>query len=95
VVERLRAQLADADAALAERDAAMQLLNADKAYLGKELQVRTGHRVCLGVSARARVCVCVCVVWVGGGGDARAANSGIAACWAVKTHAITHVPGAF
>jgi hypothetical protein len=37
--ERLRGQLASADASLAERDAALQLLNADKAYLSKELQV--------------------------------------------------------
>jgi len=38
--DRLRAQLAAADAALSDRDATLQLLTADKAYLSKEVQVR-------------------------------------------------------
>lgn len=37
--DRLRAQLAAADAALSDRDATLQLLTADKAYLSKEVQV--------------------------------------------------------
>lgn len=37
--DRLRGQLAAADASLSERDSTIQLLNADKAYLGKEAQV--------------------------------------------------------
>lgn len=37
--DRLRGQLAGADASLAERDSTIQLLNADKAYLSKEVQV--------------------------------------------------------
>lgn len=41
VVDRLRGQLAAADASLSERDSAVQLLTADKAYLNKELQVRS------------------------------------------------------
>jgi hypothetical protein len=37
--DRLRGQLAAADASLSERDSTIQLLNADKAYLAKEAQV--------------------------------------------------------
>lgn len=37
--DRLRGQLAAADASLSERDSTIQLLNADKAYLSKEAQV--------------------------------------------------------
>lgn len=37
--DRLRVQLAAADAALSDRDATLQLLTADKAYLSKEVQV--------------------------------------------------------
>lgn len=40
LAERLRGRLADAEAALADRDARLALLGADKAYLGKEVQVR-------------------------------------------------------
>jgi hypothetical protein len=42
VADRLRGQLAAADASLAERDSTIQLLAADKAYLSKEVQVRHG-----------------------------------------------------
>jgi hypothetical protein len=42
--ERLRVQLAAADAAVGEKDATLSLLLADKAYLSKEVQVR--HRRC-------------------------------------------------
>jgi hypothetical protein len=37
--DRLRAQLAAADACLSDRDSSIQLLHADKAYLGKQAQV--------------------------------------------------------
>lgn len=40
VADRLRGQLAAADASLSERDSTVQLLTADKAYLSKEVQVR-------------------------------------------------------
>lgn len=39
VADRLRGQLAAADASLSERDSTVQLLTADKAYLSKEVQV--------------------------------------------------------
>jgi hypothetical protein len=38
--DRLRGQLAAADASLSQRDSTVQLLTADKAYLSKEVQVR-------------------------------------------------------
>jgi hypothetical protein len=42
--DRLRGQLAAADASLSERDSTIQLLTADKAYLSKEVQV--GDALC-------------------------------------------------
>lgn len=55
--DRLRAQLAAADTALSDRDATIRLLNADKAYLSKEVQVSSWspvYCVCHSVS-----CTCL------------------------------------